>query len=101
MPMSWVKAQTATSSRLRACMGDDRSKQRFEECVTSVVASSGGEVRDVWFEQNTKWAHIRFYWDTIEQKRAIVYDLEGEDLGDLLTAVEADELIAFRQPESS
>ncbi|MGZ4334951.1 MAG: hypothetical protein ACXVRJ_11865 [Gaiellaceae bacterium] len=97
MPMSWVKTPSGTSRRMRECMGEDWSKQNFEACVGTLVDSSGGRVLGVWFEQNAKYAHVHFYWDTLEQKAAILYDLQGEDVVDLITAPEADELVAERE----
>lgn len=97
MPFSWVKAMTATSERIRACQGDDRSKRRFEQCVREIVASDGGSVESVWFELNAKFAHIHLWWETLEQKAAILYDLEAEEVVDLVSADEADELIAKRR----
>jgi hypothetical protein len=71
----------------------DPSKRKFEECVRTVVADDGGRVESFWFEQNGRYARVRFYWETHEQKLQIILDLEGEDVIDLLTADELDKLI--------
>jgi hypothetical protein len=92
MPFSWVRVSSATSPKVRACTGGDSSKRKFEECVRSIVADDGGRVESLWFEQNGRFARVRFYWETHEQKARIVFDLEGEEVIDLLTTQEVDDL---------
>jgi hypothetical protein len=86
---------------MRDCMGEDRSRGRFQHCASSIVESDGGKVTGVWFEPNGKWAHLHVYYDTVEQKLAILYDLQGQEVADLLSAEEMDELARFREAESS
>jgi len=78
-------------------MGDDTSKVRFDECVRTIVDQDGGRVDAVWFEQNGKWAHVHLYWESLEQKAVILLDLEAEDVVDLVTPAEMDDLIAKRE----
>jgi hypothetical protein len=97
MPFSWVKAPSGTSPKIRACTGGDPSKLKFEECVESIVAKAGGRVESLWFEQNGKFAHIHIYWETHEQRANIVFDLQAEDVIDLISPREVDELAAARE----
>ncbi len=93
MPFSWVRVSSTTSAKIRQCTDGDPSKRKFEECVRSIVAGDGGRVESLWFEQNGRYARVRFYWETHEQKTQILFDLEGEDVVDLLTADQVDKLI--------
>jgi hypothetical protein len=92
MPFSWVRISSETSPKIRQCTAGDPSKRKFEECVRSIVADDGGRVESFWFEQNGRYARVRFYWDTHEQKAKIIFDLEGEEVIDLLTTQEVDDL---------
>jgi hypothetical protein len=92
MPFSWVRVSSATSRKIRECTGDEPSRARFDECVRKIVAADGGGVEAVWFEQNGKFARVHFFWETHEQKARIIFDLEAEDVIDLITPQEADEL---------
>jgi hypothetical protein len=94
MPFSWVRAPSHTSRKIRECMGSNQSKVKFEECVRNIVASDGGSVDQIWFEPNGQFAHIHISWDTPEQKRSIVFDLGAEDIVDLHSAEEIDNLEA-------
>ncbi len=96
MPFSWVKVPSGTSPKIRACMGDDRSKKKYEVCVRAIIDKDGGRVECVWFEQNGKWAHVNFWYDTDEQLKNIILDLEAEGQTILLSAEELDEFIAAR-----
>ena len=46
------------------------------------------------FEPNGKRARVRFRWNTQDEKRAIIFDLQAEDVhdDDLLSADEMDAL---------
>jgi hypothetical protein len=90
MPFSWVKVSSYTSHRIRQCMGDERSKRRFSECVSALVEREGGRVDAVWFELNGKFAHVSFYYENEEQRTNIIFDLEAEDVIDLVTPEEVD-----------
>jgi hypothetical protein len=95
--MSWVKVRTASSKRMRECMGDDTSRQQFESCLHSIVESNGGTVEGTWYEPSTKVAHVHVTWTTIEQRKAIMYDLESQGDGDMLTGDEVDALVEERE----
>jgi hypothetical protein len=75
-------------------MGDDTSARKAEGCIQEIVSSHNGEVDWVRFEPNGKRARVRFWWNTLDEKRAIIFDLEAEDVhdDDLLSADEMDEL---------
>ena len=94
MAWSWVRVSAATSPKLRECMDrrNDTSAAGFVACVESIVASRNGEVDDVKFEPNGKWARVRFTYSRPEDRLAILLDLEAEEVYDLLSAEEMDEL---------
>lgn len=92
MPFSWVRVSSKTSRKIRECTGDEPSRSDFEECVRKIVAAEGGGVEAVWFEQNGKFARVHFFWESHEQKARIIFDLEAEDVIDLISPQEADEL---------
>jgi hypothetical protein len=97
MPFSWVRLSSHTSHKIRECMGDSRSKVRFAECVHKIVADAGGSLEQLWFEQNGKFAHGHIQWYTPEQKAHIVYDLEADQVIDLVSPQEIDELAHARK----
>ena len=96
MPWSWVRVSTGTSPRLKGCMdnANDHSARKAEECIREIVGSRNGDVDWVRFEANGRRARVRFRWNTLDEKNAIVFDLEGWDVhdDDLLSAEEMDEL---------
>jgi hypothetical protein len=92
MPFSWVRISSGTSPKIRQCTAGDPSKRKFEECVRTIVADDGGRVESLRFEQNGRYARVGFHWDTHQQKEQIIFDLEGEEVIDLLTTEEVDEL---------
>jgi hypothetical protein len=59
---------------------------RFAECVRTIVAADGGENTDVQFEPNGRWARVHFYWEDPDVKSAVVYDLQAQDVIDLISA---------------
>src|SRR5678815_141561 len=67
MAWSWVRVSTATSPKLRNCMGADTSAGKAKECVTAIVTAAGGafehdgEVGKIDFEGNGRWARVRFW----------------------------------------
>jgi hypothetical protein len=79
---------------LRDCIGADESAARAESCIRQLVESRNGEVDWVRFEPNGKRARVRFRWNTQDEKRAIIFDLQAEDVhdDDLLSADEMDAL---------
>jgi len=97
MPFSWVRLPSHTSRKIRECMGDSMLKVRFEECVGRIVADAGGTLEQLWFEQNGKFAHGHIRWETPEQKAHIVYDLEADQVVDLVSPQEIDELADARK----
>ena len=97
MPFSWVRLSSHTSRKIRECMGDSMLKVRFEECVGQIVADAGGTLEQLWFEQNGKFAHGHIRWETPEQKAHIVYDLEADQVIDLVSPQEIDELADARK----
>lgn len=92
MPWSWVRVSTRTSPKLQQCMGSDKSAGKFVECVESIVAHRNGTVDDVEFEPNGRWARVHFEWTRPQDRLAILLDLEAEEVHDLLSAEELDEL---------
>ena len=92
MPFSWVRISSGTSPKIRECTGNDTSKRKFEECVRSIVADDGGRVEELWFEQNGRYARVRFHWETQDDKTRILFDLEGDEVIDLMSPQEVDEL---------
>ena len=99
MPFSWMRVPGNTSPKVRRCMGDDHSKVRFEACVKDIVADDGGRVDQLWFELNGTFAHVHFYWETVEQKTAIVFDLEADDVVDIVSPEELDKLARERRAD--
>jgi len=75
-------------------MGTDTSARKAEECIGDLVSSHNGEVDWVRFEPNGRRARVRFWWNTVDEKQAIIFDLQAEDVhdDDLLSADEMDEL---------
>ena len=93
MPFSWVKAPTGTSRKIRECAGDHPTKAKFESCARDIVAGDGGSVDgEIRFEPNGKYAHIHIEWDTPEQKRKIIFDLDAVETVDLYSAAEIDDM---------
>jgi hypothetical protein len=93
MPFSWVKAPTGTSRKIRECAGDHPTKAKFESCARDIVAGDGGSVDgEIRFEPNGKFAHIHIEWDTPEQKRKIIFDLDAVETVDLYSAAEIDDM---------
>ena len=92
MAWSWVRVSTKTSPKLANCLGGDTSSGRVRECVTGIVTEAGGEVGDIHFEGNGRWARVRFRSDSAEVRRNVIYDLQGEEVVDLVDDDERDEL---------
>lgn len=96
MPFSWMRVSNGTSRRIKDCMGDDHSKGRFQKCVEDIVDEDGGRVDGVWFELNGKFAHVHVYWETQDQKANIIFDLEADQVVDLLSVEEAEDIARER-----
>ena len=79
-------------------MGGDTSTGKAKECVTAIVTAAGGafehggEVGTIHFEGNGRWARVRFWWEDSEVRRTVIYDLQAEDVVDLISDDERDEL---------
>jgi hypothetical protein len=93
MPWSWVRVSTGTSPKLKRCIGTDTSSGKARDCVTDIVTGAGGEVGELHFEANGKWARLRFKWANVHIKRDVIYDLQAEDVIDVLEDDERDELL--------
>jgi hypothetical protein len=81
---------------MKECMGDDTSRQSFESCLASIVEDDGGTVAGVWYEPSATVAHVHVFWTTIDQRKAIMYDLGSVGDGDMLTGDEVDALVEDR-----
>jgi hypothetical protein len=92
MAWSWVRVKTGTSPKLRDCMGGDTSAGKVEGCVRKIVADRHGEVAEVRFEPNGRWARVLFSWESPSDRLAIIFDLQAEDVQDLLSSDEMEEL---------
>ena len=105
MGWSWVRVPTGSSPKLRDCTDGDPSASRFEECVATIVAGASGESDAdklmVKFEPNGKWARVGFSWDDPRVKYAVVYDLEGREVLDLLSAGELDGIRTGEPPTAT
>lgn len=89
MPHSWIKVSRYTSSKLHNCMDGDHSRPKFEGCIQAIVNDDGGRVENIRYEVNGRFARVEFYWDTLQQKNQIIFDLEGDDVIDLLDTEES------------
>jgi hypothetical protein len=88
MPHSWIKVSTRTSSRLRSCMGDDHSRDKFESCLNDIVNDDRGSVEQIHYEVNGKWARVYLEWPDVDSKAKIIFDLQAEDVIDTLSRTE-------------
>jgi hypothetical protein len=85
MPFSWIRIPNHYSPKISEYMEED-TKAAFVRAVERIVGEDGGELLGhVYFEVNGRWAHAHVSWDTKEQRRDIVFDLEAEQAVDLLT----------------
>lgn len=92
MPWSWARVSTGTSPKLRICMDGDTSAAKAERCIKMIVEAREGEVVDVKFEPNGRWARVNFYWKDPRVKHGIVLDLQAEQVLDVISAEEMDAL---------
>ena len=105
MPWSWVRVSTRTSPKLRNCKGSDNSSAKIKQCVTTIVTQAGGELQhggeagEVRFEGNGKFARLKFFWADHGIKQLVIYDLEADEVVDLLEDDERDGLLS-RDPDS-
>jgi uncharacterized protein YkuJ len=92
LPFSWLRIPSNTSNKLRHCIDGDASKVKFESCLRRIVKDAGGDVEQVRFEANGKWAHAHVSYDDADQLRNIVFDTGADTQVELLTAEEIDSL---------
>jgi hypothetical protein len=92
LPFSWLRIPSNTSNKLKHCVDGDPSKVKFANCLKKIVKDSGGDVDQVLFEMNGKWAHAHIKYDTDDQLRNIVFDTGADTAVELLTAEEIDQL---------
>lgn len=94
MPWSWIRVSRKTSVKLRDCIAGDTSASAFEACVRKIAEGDGATSVDVKFEASGLFARVSFYWNDPHVKYAVVYDLEGEQVTDLLGTEDIDRLSA-------
>jgi hypothetical protein len=98
MAWSWVRVSTATSPKLARCLDGDTSSGKVKGCIDRIVRAAGGafehggEVGTIHFEGNGRWARVRFWWEDSEVRRTVIYDLQAEDVVDLISDEERGEL---------
>ncbi len=92
MPHSWIRIPNGASPAVRRCMEsrDDTSRVGFEACVGEIAEKHGGEIERFDYETNGRWARIYLEWPNHDSKRDIVYELQGEDVVDVLSREEVD-----------
>jgi len=96
MPMSWVRLRTASSRKMRECMDGDTSRGKFESCLESIVKHDGGSVHGIWYESSGTVARVHVRWTSLDQRRAIMWDVGSIEDGDLLSGEEVDVLVDER-----
>jgi hypothetical protein len=92
VPWSWIRVSRATSPKLRECTAGDASAERFAACASEIAERNGAKNVTVAFEADGRHARMHFYWDDPSVKFAVVYDLEGAAVLDLLDAGEMEGL---------
>ena len=92
MPHSWIRIPNGASPAVRRCMEekDDTSRTGFETCVKDIANKHGGEVERFDYEINGRWARVYLEWPDHASKNDIVYELQGEDVVDVLSREEVD-----------
>lgn len=93
MPHSWLKIPANTSDKLRDCMGEDKTKGKFKQCLNDIVEADGGHVEKVEFDLTGKYAYAIVHWDTWDQKAAIVFDTGPVEVVDMAEAEQLDEFL--------
>ena len=92
MAWSWVRVSTKTSPKLARCLDGDTSSGKVRECVADIVTSAHGELGDLNFEANGRWAKVKFWWKDADVRRDVIYDLQAEDEVVVVDDDERDEL---------
>ena len=87
------RRRQAPAGRSASARAINPTKAKFESCARDIVAGDGGSVDgEIRFEPNGKFAHIHIQWDTPEQKRRIIFDLDAVETVDLYSAAEIDDM---------
>jgi len=92
MAWSWVRVSTRTSPKLRDCLGEDTSSGKIRDCVEAIVAAAGGRMDDLTFEVNGRFARMKFFWENVQVKHAVIFDLEADHVVDVLSGEERSDL---------
>jgi hypothetical protein len=79
MPQSWVKAPTGSSQKMRACMGGDLSRGKWESCAHQLVGRIGARVDEIRYPHQG-WAHLQVSYDHRNQLDQILTDLDGQEI---------------------
>ena len=98
MPWSWMRVPIGTSPKLGACVGKEKSPRKYDECVRQIAEGNGAAEVRVLFDPNGKHAQLQFYWTDPTVKNAVVYDLDGDQVIDLIDVGDL-ELLARRNEE--
>ncbi len=94
MPFSWVRVPAGTSPKLRNCVGDDKTRHRYEQCVRGIVESRHCRVESMNWEANGKFIRLYFWWDEPRDRRAVIADLEATHELDLYDVDDVDSFAA-------
>lgn len=98
MAWSWVRVSTQTSPKLARCLDGDTSSGKVKGCIDRIVRAAGGafehngEVGRIDFEGNGRWARVRFWSEDSEVRGRVIYDLQAEDVVDLISDDERGDL---------
>jgi hypothetical protein len=91
MPFSWVRIPCDTSPKIQACTGTNLSKQKFADCVKSIVEKDHrGRVESLWVEKKAPYARVCIEWYAEKDKQPIFDDLDASEVIDVLTPEEFD-----------
>jgi hypothetical protein len=94
MPWSWIRVPLNTSEKLVRHLDGDRSASKFEASMRTIAEHAGADDVQVGFEPNGLYAMVHFTWRDPDVKFAVIYDLEGEHVMDLLRAEDLERLAA-------
>lgn len=96
MPWSWIRVSRGTSDKVRKLTAGDSSAAHFESSVKRLAEGAGAQDVDVKFEPDGLASRVLFRWDDAQVKYAVVFDLHGEEVVDLLSAEEMESVAAGR-----
>jgi hypothetical protein len=91
MPHSWIKVPVNTSDKLRRCMGDDKSKGRAKQCLQDIIDADGAKIERFDFDLTGRYAYVTVFWETPQQKLAVVVDTAPVEIVDLADAEDIDQ----------